>query len=137
MPTLLITLFIFFAMPTLAQATSNADLYKDCKKYADNSFQIKDISGDLTCMIYFIAIRDVAAGICEKWGEEKDFSPDVQRTLGALRKHFGARPASGANQMQASIQHYVNEIAKKPEAWKFNPHKDVITSLQAIGGSCE
>jgi len=134
---LFLGILILFASSATSIAASNGDLYKDCKEYADSSFKMKSEGvSDITCYIYFAAARDFSDSVCTKYGDEKDFPAAVKSTLGVIRKKFGAGGNDDPNGIDASIQHYVNEMAKKPEVWKYRPTREVVKSLQAIGGFC-
>ncbi len=71
---------------------------------------------------------------CGKYSDEKDFPAVAKATLDLIRKEFGAGGNEDPNALDASIQHYVNEMAKKPEVWKYRPTREVVKSLQAIRG---
>ncbi|MDB4853068.1 hypothetical protein OAI23_06255, partial [Alphaproteobacteria bacterium] len=50
-------ILFLFAVSPYAHATDNAQLYKDCKKLADKSFQPDNVT-DIVCVTYFRAILD-------------------------------------------------------------------------------
>ena len=120
-------------------AASIGGLYKDCKKFADNSFEIRlsDNGSGTRCSIYFSAIRDFASEICIKWPDEDGFNAGAKNALNVMRKVYGVGGIDDASGINASIQHFVNAVANKPEDWKYSPESDVVKSLQAIGGACK
>ena len=120
-------------------AASIGGLYKDCKKFADNSFEIRlsDKGSGTRCSIYFSAIRDFASEICLKWPDEDSYNAQTKSTLKVVRKIYGVGGINDASGINASVQHFVNVVANKPEDWKYSPERDVVKSLQAIGGTCE
>ncbi|MDC0649149.1 hypothetical protein OAQ37_01400 [Alphaproteobacteria bacterium] len=117
MRTLILAITMLFALSATSIAASNGDLYKDYKVYADNSFKMKpESTSDITCHIYFAASRDFSNSVCTKYADEKDLPAHVKATLRVIRKKFRAGGNHDPNTIDASIQHYVNEMAKKPEA---------------------
>ena len=132
---LAITMSFVFSLPSIA--ASNGDLYKHCKMYIDKSFDlIKSGDEGRNCFIYFAATRDFSATICVKYSKEEELSPEAKNALNQIRKDYGSSSFGEANSLDAAIQHYVNEMEKKPAEWKYNPTYYVIDSLQAIGGFC-
>ena len=139
MRVLLTGIILYVMVSSSTNAASIGGLYKDCKKYADNSFEIglSDKGSGTRCTIYFSAIRDFASEICIKWSKEDGYNAQVKSTLNVVRKIYGVGGINDTSDINASIQHFVNVVANKPEDWKYSPERDVIKSLQAIGGTCE
>ncbi|MDC6457791.1 hypothetical protein OAW66_01635 [Alphaproteobacteria bacterium] len=139
MRALLTGIFLCVMVSSSTNAASIGGLYKDCKKFADNSFEItlSDKGSGTRCGIYFSAIRDFASEICIKWPDEDGFNAGAKSALNIIRKIYGVGDINSASGINASIQHFVNAVASKPEDWKYSPESDVVKSLQAIGGACK
>lgn len=133
---LLYSLFIAFTLVAItnAEAKSNGDLYKDCKKYADRSFEPEKIS-DIVCLAYFRGVYDFSVSICNAWGTimDKEESSEARHIMKTFRKAEGAGEDLD---LDAAIQVYVNKMGKNPDTWKYRADYQVLSSLQQLA-PCE
>jgi hypothetical protein len=113
-----------------AHAITNGDIYKHCKKYADRSFEYKDPE-DLICLGYFAAVRDFGQTVCEVWSERAGKAESTDAYI--ENKLFqGAHGISGAPDLSAAIQNYINTMQKYPERWVERPDISVQESIKAL-----
>jgi len=117
-----------------AHAASNGDLYKHCKKFADKSFQMENLT-DVMCVTYFRAIADSGFSICDVWGKiAGDVEKGVKRTtMNIVKRSEGVGKVTN---VEPAIQIYVNKMAKKPESWEYRADYQVLSSLQQLS-PCE
>ena len=127
-------ILLLFAFGPYAHATDNGQLYKDCKKLADKSFQPNSIT-DIVCIAYFRAVLDSGISICDTYGKSaKSVKPGIQRDE---RNWFKRLEGVGSDvNIEAAVQIYVNKMAKKPEKWKYRADYEVLSSLQELA-PCE
>lgn len=119
---------------TNANAKKNVDLYKDCKKYADRSFEPEEVS-DIVCLAYFRGIYNFSVSICNVWSTQMDEakSSEIRSTIQMFKQTAGA----GADlDLDAAIQVYVNKMGKNPDTWKYRADYQVLSSLQQLA-PCE
>ena len=134
------SLFALFSAHNSALAFTNGDLYEKCKPFADRAFKptVDSARGDFTCSTYFRAAADFGWQFCESYGKlinDGEFSGETRSALSIARSLSGLSFV-GEAEMKAAIQDYVNEMAKNPEQWKYNPSFDVQTSFKKIS-PCE
>ena len=125
---------VFVALSTPAHAITNGSMYKNCKKFADRSFEYSEPT-DAMCLSYFAAIRDSGATICVGWKLVADNTNelDAKIQISEFRRMEGVGDQADLN---AAIQHYVNAMQEDPERWKWRADMGVLESLQAIA-PCE
>jgi len=113
-----------------AYASTNGDIYKYCRKYADRYFQFEE-SSDVICFSYFAGIRDFGRSICQGW---KKVSDQTQSTEAKVQiESFRSMDGVGdLKNIDAVVQHYVNKMKNEPERWDFRADYAVLESLQAI-----
>ena len=97
-----------------ANAIINEDLYSYCNSLSNSNF--KPVNNDhLACITYFAGVAELADTLC------------------AIEKYGGIN--YDPKNMNASIQHYVNEMKNKPEEWKYTASLSVWVSLVLINGT--
>lgn len=117
-----------------ANAATNGDIYKFCKKYADRSFEYKEPT-DLVCVGYFGAVRDFGQTICNTWLKQAENAQLTEAKIEIklfLRMHGISSPID----MNAAIQSYINTMQKYPQLWAKQADFNVQESIQALA-PCE
>jgi len=122
---IIFTIFGFVIIqPNQAQAATNGDLYRSCKKLADNGFEASGFS-DGFCYGYFRGIASLAADNCDL--SKEPGMPEILAFFAADRKKLN---------QNAVIQKYVNTIKDEPEKWQSGAHGEALFAIQAIA-PCE
>ena len=98
---------------------SNETLYRSCKSFADNGFNVatSDISHHM-CFVYIVGVGEAS---------------------NAIKCNFGGFGAPyDKESLNAVIQDYVNRMKEQPEDWRYTAAVDVMVSLANINGvKCE
>lgn len=117
-----------------AHAAKNEDIYKHCKKYADNAFEYNEPT-DAMCLSYFAGIRDSGMTVCKVWRKqaEKVESIEGRMLMNLFAKSVGVGKMSNMN---AAIQIYVNAMQNEPKKWSVRADFSVLQSLQELA-PCE
>ncbi|MDA8730599.1 hypothetical protein N9N21_07090 [Alphaproteobacteria bacterium] len=117
-----------------AHAAKNEDIYKHCKKYADNAFEYNEPT-DAMCLTYFAGVRDSGMTLCNVWRKqaEKDGTIEGGMWMNLFAKSMGVGKISNMN---AAIQIYVNAMQNEPKKWNIRADFSVLQSLQELA-PCE
>jgi len=113
-----------------AYASTNGDIYKYCRKYADRSFQFEE-SSDVICFSYFAGIRDFGRSICKGWKKVSDQTQSTEAKE-QIKIFLSMEGVGDLKNLDAALQHYVNKMKNEPERWDFRADYAVLESLQAI-----
>jgi hypothetical protein len=108
-----------------AGALTTGDLYKFCKSYTDAGFDIskmEDSVDALICQSYFDAIGGLLGQAC--------FVTSVNIEISDMKPNY--EPEN----IEATIQEYVNTMSESPEYWKFDAALAVALSHKNISGEC-
>ena len=116
----LAVIFFLIALTQPAQAVVNGELYRACKPYADSGFKTSD-DGALVCLFYVRGVMDRSLELC---------------SIGKLDDRFSALGKFGADadglDINAVVQAFINDIASKPEDWKYPAASFVVSAAQKV-----
>ena len=121
----IITALFLILFSQSAGAISNQDLYKFCKSYTDVGFDLSKMENStsgLICMTYFRAIGDLVSQAC--FANFSTYEID------------GKKPNFETENLEATMQEYVNTISEMPKYWKFNANVNIVHSHLYISGEC-
>lgn len=110
-----------------ANAFTNEHLYKFCKSYADNGFELNDEG--LACRTYFVGVYDGANSVC-LIAEEVRNPKNKNEGFDVLVEMLGV--GKGGASYDAVIQHYLNRMRNEPQSWDQNAQWFVVQSLQSF-----
>lgn len=119
----IITMLLVSLLAVESKALSNEDLYKWCKSYVDQGFEIETIT-DAYCIGVFDGISSLAADTCtiaRKTPEGVLYFLSIDRTKYSR---------------DAAIQSYVNTIKNEPEKWTSGAHGEALEAAKSIA-PCE
>lgn len=122
---IMITALFLILFSQSAGAISNGDLYKACKSYTDAGFDMSKmeyIEDALICTTYFKAVGSLIMQACGV--------PNINYEIS------GIKPNYEPENIEATIQQYVNYISQKPERWKYDASLNVALSHIKISGEC-
>ena len=117
------TVFVISLLAAGSNASTNENLYKWCKSYVDQGFEIETIT-DAYCIGFFDGIGSLASDNCtmaRKSSESALYFLSIDRT-----KYI----------KDAAIQQYVNTIKDKPQKWGYGAHGEVLEAQKTIA-PCE
>ena len=114
MKLIFVTFILLIASVGNSMAITNEGLYEACKKFTDRSFEFTDYN-DFLCAAYFSGVGEMSRVACEA------------ETRTGLPYH--------SDNLNASIQHYVNYMKQNPSDWKYNAALKVWVSVREITGT--
>ena len=122
----IITALFLILFSQSAGAMDNESLYKNCKLYSDNNFELTDDSSlnlkSLICQTYITAIGDVVNESC--------FGGLLNLEYSNIKADFKY------TDIYAIIQSYVNDMRESPEEWKYYASESVVKAILSISGEC-
>lgn len=110
-----------------ANAFENEDLYKLCKSYVDNGFELNEEG--IACRAYFMGVFDGANSVCALGKELHD--PKLPNNgFDILVEMMGV--GASEHSYDAVIQNYLNRMQSEPQIWDQNAQWYVVQSMQVF-----
>lgn len=110
-----------------ANAFTNEDLYKICKGYVDNGFELNNEG--MLCRAYFVGVFDGANSVCVLAKELRN--PKLNNEgFDVLVEMLGV--GNDKASYDAVIQHYLNRMQNEPQSWDQNAQWYVVQSMQSF-----
>ena len=124
----IITALFLILFSQSAGAISNRELYKFCKSYTDAGFdtsKMEDSGHALICQTFFVAVGNLIQAAC--------YDPMVNYEIAG---EYRRKPNYEPENIEATIQHFVNETSEMPEYWRYKASLAVVSSHIKISGEC-
>ena len=121
----IITALFLIVFSQSAGALTNQDLYEYCKPYADAAFdfsKMEDPINSIVCITYFTAIGSLIGQACD--------SNSINYEIDGMKPNYEPQ------NLDATVQDYVNKISEMPKYWRFDASLAVALSHKNISGDC-